>query len=93
MLLFDPSAAYPFGRIHFTPALAAASISLPCSFVALTLRAKSATSWLLKADHRKDPSSYEPLLTAMDGCWGKVEVESVRNMIVMVKQSAARRCF
>ena len=53
---FNPSPAYSVGRIHFTPALAAASIICPCTPIAMKLRAKIATSDPWKADARNEGS-------------------------------------
>lgn len=51
---FKPSPAYSVGKIHFTPALAAASMRVLCSPMAMKLRAKIAASTLWKAEAEKD---------------------------------------
>jgi hypothetical protein len=50
---FNPSPAYSVGRIHLTPALAAASIIWLCTPIAMKLRAKIAASCPWKAVERK----------------------------------------
>lgn len=83
------------GKIHFTPAAAAALISLiAVSGMASKWRAKTTASIPENAEARKESEAYEPALIVIEGSSGKVDLESSRLTIVMLYfRDDARRFF